>query len=137
MADTKTMSLGDRTFEIPALPLGVCRVVYPVCRKLSLKGALVDRVVSVGLLEAMTDGDMDDLANIDFACAQLADPTFTREEFDQLPVTPIQLFDAFYYVIRYQTGMWIPITPDAEQPAGEAPGEAAPQNSTSIESSAA
>lgn len=137
MTEARNMTLGGRTFAVPPLPLSVTRQIYPICRKLSLKGALVDRVIEEGLLAGMTDEDMTDLANVDFACAQVAAPDLTRDMFDALPITPPQLFDAFFYVARYQTGMWIPVEAPAGDDAGEAQGEASPPTSISTESSPA
>jgi hypothetical protein len=141
MTKTRNMLLGGRTFAVPPLPLGVTEVVYPLCRDLSLKGALVDRVIADGLLAALTKEDMAVLIEIDFACAQVAEPTLTHDEYKALPVSPAQLFDAFFYVARFQTGMWLPVDPpaagDDEAAAGEAKGEASPQTSILTESSPA
>jgi hypothetical protein len=133
----RMMILGDRIFAVPPLPLDVNRQVYPLCRQLSLKGALVDKVVAVGIVEALEKEEQAVLEEIAFACAQLADPTFTQDEFGAIPTNPVQLFDAFFSVARYQTGVWVPVTAPAEQGTGEAEGEASPQKSISTESSPA
>lgn len=138
MAENRDLILGGRTFSVPPLPLGVTRKIYPLCRKLALPGALVERVLTEKLLiNSMTDEDLADLMDINFPCAQVADPDFTREQFEAMPITPSQLFDGFFFVARYQTGMWVPAAPGAEQPEGEVQGEASPQTSISTESSPA
>lgn len=138
MTETLEMTLGGRTFAVPRLPLGVNRVVYPLCRELCLQGGLLDRLIKSpgGLTLAITSDDIDALIGIVFPCAELADPELTRQEFNGMPITPMELFDAFFSVIRYQTGMWAPVKA-TEQDAGEAMGEASPPLSTSIESSPA
>ncbi|CAN5577461.1 hypothetical protein BH10PSE14_BH10PSE14_06780 [soil metagenome] len=138
MTQTRDMKLGGRTFAVPPLPLGInMEVVYPLCRQLSLPGALVERMMATTLVEALTKEDLAVLADICFSCAQAADPTLTAKDFIDLNPTPPQMFDAFFTVARYQTGVWLPAPAAGEDESGEDQGEASPRKSISAESSPA
>jgi hypothetical protein len=108
MTDTREMKLGGRTFAVPAtLPLRITRSLYPLCRKMSVKDGLTERVVAGGLMSGMTGEDMQDLATIATTLAQSAEPDVTQDELEALPITPVELFDAFWDVARFSTGMFV------------------------------
>ena len=120
MTDTRTIVLGDRSFDVPPLPLRICREVYPLCRELST-GDFIQRWLDAnGSILAVTDDEMVMLEKIAFGGARAADPTLTQEQFDEMPVTPVQLLDAFV-PIRAQTGVWVAPAQSDDQP-GEAKG---------------
>lgn len=125
MTDTpRNIILGSRTFAVPVLPHRYNRVVYPLCRDLSGNSAdadtFVDRIIQGrGSVDIVRDEEWDKLAEIAFQAASAADKELTREAFDELPIKPQDLIDAFF-AIRYQTGVWL--APDnAGAAAGEAP----------------
>lgn len=133
MTKTRDIVLGDRTFAVPVLPLRHNRVIYPLCRDLSADpedkesffARLSDRK---GTPDAVRDDEWDKLIEIAFNGACAADSTLTRADFDNLPITPPQLLDAFF-PIRFQTGAWrapeeIEAAPDAAE-KDQDPGEAA------------
>lgn len=137
MTDTRDIKLGGRIFAVPPLPLRINRTVYPLCRALStgpdgagMEASFIGRVLAAnGSIFAATDDELDKLADIAFGAANAADKSLTREEFDDLPITPVELLDAFF-AIRPQTGVWIaPKASDeaGEQGQGEAQGAEAPQ----------
>ena len=104
------ISLGGRIFSVPPLPLRFNREVYPRCAELTSAG-LLDRMDEAGNI-GLTANDIDDIGEIAFWGASAADPTLTREAFDELPISPAELVDSFI-VIRVQTGGWVMILPAA------------------------
>lgn len=135
MTETRPIELAGRTIEVPPLPIRINMEAYPLCRKLTNSG-FVERVLEV--LKANAEGDtkssvvelvadeMDGLVQLAFLASKAADPTLEREAFDQWPIAPAELLDAFW-PIRYQTGGWTPPPPDQESgeeepAAGEAQG---------------
>jgi len=135
MSKTWTITAGERTFEVPRLPLRISRNVYPACQRLTNAG-LVERLIRIGDGFAVDEAEMADLVEIAFQCCQAADRDLTREAFDDLPVTPPQLFDAFF-AARSACGGWKPI-PQGEGQEDQGEGEGAmPPTSTSSESSPA
>lgn len=122
MSKTRDIVLGDRTFAVPVLPHRYNRVIYPLCRDLSGdpedEDTFVDRIIKAGGAPGtVRDEEWDKLSEIAFHAACAADKDLTREAFDNLPIKPQDLIDAFF-AIRYQTGVWI-----APGAAGTAPGE--------------
>jgi len=126
----RDITLADRTFSVPPLPLRINRVVYPICRELVMND-LLKRCIDAGGQLVATDEELDQLIQISFLAATAADSTVTQEQFDQLAITPPQLLDAFF-ILRYQTGAWVEATtasvstPAKEDVPGEAVGEAVP-----------
>lgn len=93
------------------LPIRLNRIAYPLCRKLHNDG-FMDRIIEgKGKVDCSSE-EMDDLIEIAFVAAQAANPRITREEFDNWPITPPELIDAFY-LIRYQTGAWVEVLSSA------------------------
>jgi hypothetical protein len=131
--ETWTINAGDWTFTVPRLPFRVSRVVYPICQRLTNAG-LVERLATAGASFEVTEAEVDDLAQIAFLACQAADPGLTRDAFDDLPITPPQLFDAFFSV-RQACGGWrrLPAV-EGQEPSGEASGDQSP-TSTSTTSS--
>lgn len=117
--------LGDRTFSVPPLPIKYNRVVYPICRDLVIDD-LLERCKEAGNQIAATEAEFDQMIELAFHAAQAADPTITRDDFDNLPITPIQLLNAFFQV-RYQTGGWVELPQGESAPEGEAEGAQSPQ----------
>lgn len=112
MTDTRDIVLGDRTFAVPALPLRHNRVIYPLCRDLSVikEGdgeTFIARLVKAGgTPDAVRDDEWPKLEKIALHGAMAAEKTFTPAEFDDLAVTMPQLIDAFF-IVRMQTGVWV------------------------------
>lgn len=104
----KDMVLGDRTFSVPALPLGINLTAYPLCRDLTNSGLLERSIAENGALVCTAD-EMRQLADLAFLAAMAAEPGLSRAEFDALPVAPHQLLAAFQ-VIRFQTGAWVSVS---------------------------
>ncbi len=129
MTDTRPITLGTRTFDVPALPLRVCRVVYPLIRKLNNDG-LIDRILAANGSLDCTQEEFDDLVEIAFLMANAAEPV-SNAEFDEMPITPPQLVDTLF-AARYQSGGWVQIQAGDED-SGEAQGAAQPPQSTSGE----
>lgn len=132
MTETRPITLGGRVFDVPALPLRINMKVYPLCKALSTaadpadaESSFVGRVLAAsGSIFAISDEELATLAEIAFGGASAADKTMTREAFDDLPINPVELLDAFF-VVRGQTGVWMaPKTPDTagDQAEGEAQG---------------
>lgn len=131
MSGTRDITLGGRTFAVPMLPLRISRLAYPLCVQLT-KAQLFERAVQFGGVLDVTKDEMAQLSELAFLACQAADPTLKPDDFDNLPATPAEMLDAFYF-IRFQTGGWRPIEP-GEKPAGEGEGVADPPTSTSTES---
>lgn len=128
MTESRSIVLGTTTFVVPPLPIRYNRVVYPLCRDLSADAINEDESFFARLQRAngtpalVTDDEWAKLEQISFQAACAADKAMTRETFDDLPITPPQLIDAFFK-IRLQTGVWIEPTAtnaDAGAPQGEA-----------------
>jgi hypothetical protein len=123
MTDTRPVTLGGRTFGVPPLPLRLNKLAYPLCRKLSGAG-LIERIATSGGALDCTEDEMIDLAELAFLGAQAADKDIDRAAFEELPIKPTELLDAFF-ALRYQTGGWVVIAPkEGEDDAGEAKGAA-------------
>lgn len=125
---SRALALGDRIFHVPLLPLRQNRFVYPIVRELSAAPndpeSFIGRLVAAeGSPEHVTTEELDQLAEAVFHAATAADPTLTRDEFEDLPITPAQLIDGFF-VVRLQTGAWR--TPEDDSSSTAAEGEGAP-----------
>lgn len=131
--ETWTISLGARTFAVPPLPFRVSMVVYPLCQKLTNAG-LAERLLKAAVEPwGVSMEEMTDLGDIAFLSCRTADPELTREAFDELPITPAQLFDAFF-ALRVACGGW-GRPAEGQEPKGEAKGPKRPRRSTSGASS--
>ena len=128
MSETRDMVLGDRTFAVPRLPIGINIKVYPLLRRLNNSG-LDDRWFAVD--GEPTEQDMIDITGVLFLCAQAADPQIDRAAFDAIRAPPMQMMDGVL-VARYQSGGWVPRPEGVDE--GEAGGEPKPQTSTSATS---
>lgn len=131
MSDTREIILAGESFAIPALPLRINRVVYPLCARLTWhkdpadpeRASFLDRCVAAhGLGECSTD-EMDILADIAFHAVSASDHPIDRQAFDDMPIVAGELLDAFF-AIRYQTGAWRPAPVSEGSDAGEAMGKA-------------
>jgi len=136
-ADSWSLSLGGRSFDVPRLPLAVTVLVYPICQRLTNAG-LVERLRSDEGF-ALTPEEIGDLTELAFQAAHAADPELDTQAFLALPITPPELFAAFF-VMRIQCGGWRKASSDSE--GGNEPGEAQgaqapPPTSTSTASSPA
>lgn len=122
MGNTRTITLVGSPIEVPMLPIRYNKIAYPLCQKL-MKAKVLERVLrGKGQVELTTE-EMDDLIEIAFAAVQAANPRVTREEFDNWPISPPELVDAFF-LIRYQTGAWIEVLPQETGEVENEPGEA-------------
>lgn len=136
MTDSKTVSLGGRTFEVPPFPLGVMCQAYPVCRKLHIAG-VADRFFKAIREDApiisieVDPEELADLAEFAFLSTTACKEPPTREEFFALSVTPAELLNALI-TLRTQTGVWIDRPADAadaekDNAKGEAGGAKRPR----------
>lgn len=115
----RPISLGGRIFDVPPLPLGVTIFVYPICRRLS--GAIERLFSAAGGDELqLTAEEMGDLTELAFQGARVADPDLDAQAFLALPVTPPELFAAFF-AMRVQCGGWRSLN-EEDAPAGEGEG---------------
>lgn len=137
--ETRPVLLGGRTFDVPLLPLRYNRVIYPLCRDLSIVPEGSDPMESFearvlksrGSLNLVRDDEWPKLEQIAFNGALAADKTLTREQFDDLPILPTELINAFF-AIRLRTGAWIKgenndVAQDGDAAPGEATGADSPQ----------
>lgn len=126
MTETRTMTLAGTAYSVPPLPIRHNRVIFPICRKLTQDG-LIDRCIAAnGSLEC-TGEEFDQMIEIAFLCIVAGGATLSRDEFEQLPITPGELLDAFF-IARYQTGAWVALPDPEQEPAqGEAKGPARPR----------
>lgn len=127
--DSRAMTLGARTFEVPRLPLGVTIRAYPLLCGL-YNSLFVERLDPI--LGGPSEDEMRQAADVVFLCAQVADPDLTREAFDALTATPQELASGVK-IANFQTGAWRPVQPGDEP--GELHGEPEPPTSTSAASS--
>jgi len=133
MTDTLPITLGGRIFDVPPLPLRLNMRAYPLCRTLSTTD-LIERVTASGGSLNCTEDEMADLVDLAFLGVTAADPTVDRAAFEDLPVKPPELLDAFF-ALRYQTGGWVTAKPQEGDDTGEAKGASRkPPKSTSEES---
>lgn len=120
MSDEETwpITLASKTYELKALPLKATKVVYTICQRLSNDGlaARLTNTAPDAPALAVTDEEFDGLCKIALTAAQTADPELTQAAFDAMPITPPELYDAFFE-IRKACGGWRPVK------AGEAVGE--------------
>jgi hypothetical protein len=120
MSENRIIVLAGQKYSVAPLSLRVNREVYPICRRLSNAGLIDRAVASQGSLDC-TPEEMGDLSDLVFLVIAAGGDTIERDKFDDLPITPPELLEAFIQ-IRYQTGAWL--APTAEN-QGDAPGEAA------------
>jgi hypothetical protein len=102
------------------LPIRLNKIAYPICQRLHA-AKIIDRVVEGQGRCDVLEEEMADLIELAFVAAQAANPRVTREEFDNWPISPPELIDAFF-LVRYQTGAWLPVegSPDDQiQPVEE------------------
>lgn len=121
--ETWTITMGDKTYAVPRLPFKVSRVVYPICQRLS-NAELPKRILMPTSPLVITDEEMNDLGTLALLGCQAADPLLTEEDFESMPITPPQLFDAFL-AMRHACGGWR-IVPEGQEPQGEGTGTDVP-----------
>lgn len=126
MTKNKIIALAGREYSVPPLPLRVNRDVYPICRQLHNDGLLERMQKSGGVLDC-TPAEFEQLCHIVYLTIKLVDQDLTQQAFDDMPITPPELLDA-YLVIRVLTGAWIE-TPPQNAPLGEAKRARAPRKS--------
>lgn len=132
MGENRMIELGGRKFDVPPLPLGVSMLVYPMCQRLT-KAGLPQRLLDPATLE-VTDEEVAALVEIAFQAAHAADATLKPDDFIALPVTPPELYFAFF-TMRIQCGGWR-ATDGAGDGDGAGEGQGGtPPTSTSTESS--
>ena len=95
--------LAEQTYTVPPLVIQWNRTAYPICAALIAAG-LFDRISEKGTL-SLTGDDMDKLVELAFVGVQAAGADMSRETFDNLPISPGELFDAFL-IMATQTGGW-------------------------------
>ncbi len=101
----RDITLAGKVFSVPMLRISINREAYPLCARLTSSGVL-DRIGSDGTIN-LSGEDIDALADLAFWGTLAADGNLTREEFDEMPISPVELIDAFI-VMRWQTGGWLP-----------------------------
>ena len=101
----RDITLAGKVFSVPMLRISINREAYPLCARLTLSGVL-DRIGQDGTIN-LSGEDIDALADLAFWGTLAADGNLTREEFDEMPISPVELLDAFI-VMRWQTGGWMP-----------------------------
>lgn len=104
MTDSREITLGGRELSVPRLPHRLNRRAYPLCRDL-IAGGLIDRCARPDTVLEVTDTEMTALADVAFLAAQAADPEMTQEAFEDMPITPLELLEAFFEIM-VQTGGW-------------------------------
>ena len=130
MTESRTITLGGKSFAIPPLPLRINAAAYPLCRSLSNAG-LIERAAQAGGALDCTEEEMGQLGDLAFLAVSASPLGPTRDGFDELPITPVELLDAFF-AIRYQTGGWVQIKAAEDgDTAGEAKPARRPRKSTS------
>lgn len=100
-----TISLGGKDYPVPPLAIRQMRLVIPAMVR--LKGLRIDTI---------TEEQIGDLIEIVYQAVYPAQDKLTRDDFNNLPVSPLDLMKAMP-VIATQTGM----APKKEADAGEAP----------------
>lgn len=118
MNDSRDVTLGDRTFVVPALPPIVNRIVFPLCRQLD---PLVKRTLESGGEFNPTREEYDALLECIFEAIQFGTPDLTKEAFMLQVAAPQEHYQALL-VVRLQTGGWTLAKP--EDGEGEATGTA-------------
>lgn len=129
MIQPRTITLADREIDVPALPLRINRIAYPLCRKINNNG-FPERYLAAAAADVVcevSNEEFADLAEVAFLAAQAADRTLDRETFDEWPISPPELLNA-YFPIRIQTGGWIAgSAEEAHTEPGEAKGAKKPR----------
>lgn len=127
---SRTIILAGGSFDVPMFPIRLNKIAYPICQKLHAAQVIERAIAGEGKCDVSAE-EMDDLTELAFVAVQAANPRITREEFDNWPISPPELVDAFF-LVRYQTGAWVPVEgsphdqlqvpEEGEEPSGEAPG---------------
>lgn len=127
---SRTIVLAGGSLDVPMLPIRLNKIAYPICQRLHAAQVIERAIKGEGKCDISAE-EMDDLTELAFVAAQAANPRTTREEFDNWPISPPELIDAFF-LVRYQTGAWVPVegSPDdqlqisdeEEESSGEAQG---------------
>lgn len=121
--ETWDIELGDNVYTVPRLPFKFSMKVYPICQRLSNAG-MAERIVMPKEPLALTDSEVDDLGALAFLLCSAAETNMTKEAFDEIPITPPQLFDAFF-AARKACGGWRSRT-EGQEPSGETLGTEEP-----------
>lgn len=121
MVDTtvRTVQLGEREFKLPMLPPRANRTLYPLMVRLE---PLVKRTVAGGFNFEPTQEEFGLTLDAVFQACNFADPSFTFDDFDNLPVKPQAYFDALLQ-IRLATGGWVIKDAGEGDGVGEAKGQ--------------
>ena len=84
------VTLGGKTWDLAPLPWRVVKSVQPKLLDLwaTLAGLGADNVIRVG------EADLDKLSDCVLAAVSYVDPTMTRGEFDELPITAREMVSA-------------------------------------------
>lgn len=129
MADTMTITLGGRSFDVPPLPLAATMLVYPVCQRLT-KAGLVERLKDPEVSLSVSDAEIADLVEVAFQAIHAADESLDAKGFLALPITPPELFAAFF-AVRIQCGGWRVRAPEDKDAPGESSVAETPSTLTS------
>lgn len=106
---TRTMKLGDHTFDVPPLPLRIGKFAYPIAFRLTREG-FVDRLLASTDAVDVTGQDFNDLVELALLGVQAAGSEMTREQIEDHAIPITDLVDAFF-LMRFQTGVWQPVEP--------------------------
>jgi len=116
MSNTQTITLGDRSFEIPELPLGVMRKIWPISARMSLRAKAAKATGDqLELVKATSSPDnIDDAIEIVFLGISFGTPSFKREELDNIICDLNEIIIAALIVSMQAGGK-----KEGDKPAGE------------------
>lgn len=117
------IELGDNTYAVPRLPFKYSMRVYPICQRLS-NADLAERILVQSEPLQLIDSEIDDLGVVAFLLCCAANSEMTQAAFDNMPITPPQLFDAFF-AARKACGGWRTLA-EGQEPSGESLGTEEP-----------
>jgi hypothetical protein len=127
--EPRPITLGGKEWTIPAIPWKpFSKIRAPIY---ALRDAITDpktNVLSPERYTRLSPEQIAEMADVVFTAITCADPNFTQEEFDQLPIADFELRDAFL-IVGLQTGQYVLFS--SEQGTSP-PGEAAADGTTSI-----
>jgi hypothetical protein len=113
--DCPTISLGGQDWPVPVLALRQNRVLQPLFNRVTGK------IMEGCSLGELTEADIEALVQISYTALTRAHPDLSRTDFEEMPISLVQLVGAIPVVMQ-QSGLYKP--PQAG--AGEAQGEASP-----------
>lgn len=117
---TPTITLAGKVWPVPFLPPRQQRTLVPaisrITKRFSKLGAVMkDGNVQIAMLEELDESMMNDLYTMGYLALSKAHPQLLKAEFEELPISVIELINAIV-PISQQTGLYSAVTTPEDLP---------------------